>query len=68
LLKPNEEENVKIEIPIKYLANFNGLSWVVEGGEYEIRVGASSRDTRLLGKVLMDEVCFDKRWNKIACE
>jgi len=68
LLKPNEEENVTIEIPIKYLASFNGNPWIVEGGEYEIRVGASSRDIRLIGKVEIDEVCFDKRWNKISCD
>ena len=67
LLRPNEEENVKIEIPIKYLASFNGFSWVVEGGEYEIRVGASSRDIRLIGKVEVEEICFDKKWNKISC-
>ena len=67
LLKPNEEEVVSIEIPIKYLASFNGFSWVVEGGEYEIRVGSSSRDIRLIGKVTIEEVCFDKRWNKISC-
>ena len=66
LLKPNEEEVVLIEIPVKYLASFNGFSWVVEGGEYEIRVGASSRDIRLIGKVKIDEVCFDKKWNKIS--
>jgi len=67
LLKPNEEESVTIEIPIKYLASFNGFSWVVEGGEYEIRVGASSRDIRLIGKVEVEETCFDKKWNKISC-
>jgi len=68
LLKPNEEEVVSIEIPIKYLASFNGSSWVVEGGEYEIRVGASSRDIRLLGKVEIDEACFDVKWKKISCD
>jgi len=67
LLKPNEEESVTIEIPIKYLASFNSSSLVVEGGEYEIRVGASSRDIRLVGKVEIDEICFDKKWNKISC-
>ena len=67
LLKPNEEENVTIEIPMKHLASFNGSSWVVEGGEYEIRVGSSSRDIRLIGKVTIEKVCFDVKWNKISC-
>jgi len=67
LLKSNEEEGVTIEIPVKYLASFNGLSWIVEGGEYEIRVGSSSRDIRLVGKVIIDELCFDVRWNEIPC-
>jgi len=67
LLKPNEEESVTIEIPVKHLASFNGLSWIVEGGEYEMRVGSSSRDIRLEGKVVIEEQCFDVRWNKISC-
>jgi len=67
LLRPNEEESVTIEIPVKHLASFNGLSWIVEGGEYEIRAGSSSRDIRLKGRVVIEEQCFDVRWNRISC-
>jgi len=67
-LKPDEEEDVYIEIPIKYLASFNGALWIVERGEYEIRIGSSSRDIRLIAKLTIDnDVCFDKKWNITQC-
>ncbi len=67
-LKPGEEEDVYIKIPVKYLASFNGAIWIVERGEYEIRIGSSSRDIRLIGRLSIDNnICFDKRWNSIQC-
>ncbi len=55
LLKTREEELVTLEIPLRDLASFDGREWVVEAGEYEIRVGASSRDIRLKGCVVLEE-------------
>ena len=54
LLKPGEAERVEIEIPLRILASFNMGEWLVEEGEYEVRVGASSRDIRLTGKFTIE--------------
>jgi len=55
LLNPGETEEVTIEIDFSSLASFNGESWLVEKGEYELRIGSSSRDIRLIGKFILDE-------------
>ncbi|AFG34580.1 beta-glucosidase-like glycosyl hydrolase [Fervidobacterium pennivorans DSM 9078] len=54
LLEPGETQKMEIRVPVSSLASFNGHCWVVEKGEYEIRVGASSRDIRLVGKYVLD--------------
>ncbi|MDK6028353.1 beta-glucosidase [Ignisphaera sp. 4213-co] len=67
-LNPDEEENVKINIPLKYLASFDGSKWVVEKGVYEIRVGSSSRDIRLVKTVEIDkDYCYNTSWKQIQC-
>lgn len=50
LLNPGEKENITVELDFNSLASYDGEEWVVEKGEYEIRVGSSSRDIRLVGK------------------
>ncbi|RLF05189.1 MAG: beta-glucosidase [Thermoprotei archaeon] len=55
LLKPGEVERIEVEIPVRMLASFDGKEWLVERGEYEVRVGSSSRDIRLTGKFTIDE-------------
>ncbi|PLV57691.1 glycoside hydrolase family 3 protein [Thermotoga sp. SG1] len=55
LLNPGESEEVVLEVPVRDLASFDGKEWVVEAGEYEVRVGASSRDIRLKGTFLVEE-------------
>ncbi|ONN27486.1 hypothetical protein XJ44_03390 [Thermosipho affectus] len=51
LLQPGELEHVNILIPINNLASFCNVGWVVEKGEYVIRIGVSYRDIRLEGRV-----------------
>jgi beta-glucosidase len=68
LLKPGEEEEVAIFIPLEYLASYNGKYWIVEKGVYEIRVGASSRDIRLTTTITIDnDMCFNTSWKRIQC-
>jgi len=55
LLKPGEVERVEIEVDIRSLASFDGRNWVVEKGEYEVRVGTSSRDIRLKSKFTIEQ-------------
>jgi beta-glucosidase len=55
LLNPGESEEICIEIPLRDLASFAGEEWLLEKGEYEVRVGSSSRDIRLKGTFLLNE-------------
>lgn len=55
-LKAGEEKTVEISLSKRAFAyyNVNISDWHVEGGEFEILVGASSRDIRLEGKVTVE--------------
>ncbi|MDK2886540.1 MAG: beta-glucosidase [Thermosipho sp. (in: thermotogales)] len=59
LLKPGEKEFVSIRIPLRDLTSFCKDKWLLEEGEYRIRVGASSRDIRLEGKIYLKPKVFD---------
>ena len=52
-LEPGEEKNVNFELNARSFAyyNTNINDWHVESGEFEILVGASSRDIKASGKV-----------------
>lgn len=52
-LKAGEQKRVVFSIPVHELAFYNteGSSWQVEDGDYEVRIGSSSRDIRLTGKI-----------------
>lgn len=54
-LKPGEKKSVELELDSRAFAFYSPerKDWVVEAGEYEILVGASSRDIRLRDTVLV---------------
>lgn len=54
-LEPGASARVQIEIDADELAYWSvrDQAWVVEGGEYTVEVGASSRDLRLWGTVAL---------------
>ncbi|MCM1220284.1 MAG: glycoside hydrolase family 3 C-terminal domain-containing protein [Lachnospiraceae bacterium] len=54
-LQPGEEKEVVFELDFRSFAYYETRihDWFVESGEIEIAVGASSRDLRLNGKVVM---------------
>ena len=53
ILTSNESEVIELEIPVKDLSYWNEEtnSWTLESGEYEIRIGNSSRSIQLTEKV-----------------
>jgi len=59
MLKPGEKEEISIKIALRDLTSFCKDKWVLEEGEYRIRVGASSRDIRLEEKVFLKEKVFN---------
>ncbi len=54
-LEPGEEKTAVIETDERAFAyyNTNVSDWQTEGGEFEILIGASSRDIRLSGKITL---------------
>lgn len=57
LLKPGETQTVQIQIELKSLASYNErkAAWVLEAGDYLIRVGNSSRNTSVAAVVQVKE-------------
>ena len=55
-LNPGEEKRVSISLNDRSFAVWSILenAWVIEGGSYELRIGASSRDIRLTADVRKD--------------
>ena len=55
-LKAGEETTVEIELPKRAFAFYNAeaASWQVESGDFEILVGASSRDIKLTSNVFVE--------------
>ncbi len=55
-LEPGEEKTVTVELSKRAFAyyNVNIMDWHVESGEFDICVGASSRDIRLEARVRVD--------------
>jgi beta-glucosidase len=56
LLEPGESTRVALDLSARDLSYWHTLlgRWVVEGGEFEVRVGASSRDVRLVEAVQVE--------------
>jgi beta-glucosidase len=48
LLKPGESQSLSFELTARDVASFDeaSSSWVVEGGSYQVKIGASSEDIR----------------------
>ncbi len=57
LLQPGESQTISFELNEKSLASFwSGISaWVADKGEYEVQIGASSKDIRLKAKFNLPE-------------
>ena len=66
-LKPGESEEVTVKIPIMSFCSFDEetTAWVMEKGDYLLRIGNNSRDTTLSGKVVLDKHTIIKRVAKV---
>ena len=62
-LKPGEAEEVTIKIPIMSFCSFDEetTAWTMEKGDYLLRLGTNSRDTSLVGKIVLDKDTIIKR-------
>ena len=59
-LQPNERKHVTIAVPVKALASWSEQDhkWELPAGNYEIKVGESSRDFRLHGRMSLQAASF----------
>lgn len=66
-LKPGECEDVTIKIPVMPFCSFDEdtTAWTMEKGDYLLRVGDNSRDTKLCGKIVLDKTTIIKRVVKV---
>ena len=66
-LKPGENEDVTIKIPIMSLCSFDEetTAWVMEKGDFLLRIGENSRDAKLSGKIVLDKLTTIKRVAKV---
>lgn len=62
-LAPGEEEELNLTVPINELAVYQekSASYVIEAGEYYLRLGNSSRATRIIGKISVPESIITAR-------
>lgn len=70
-LKPGEEEVVVISFPTTSLASFDAKcsSYILEKGQYLVRVGRNSRETEVAAVLELDgEVVTEKLSRKAACQ
>lgn len=68
-LSPGESETVKIAFPISALVSYDEkkAAWVLEEGDYILRVGTSSRDTNAEGILrLQEEIIVEQLKNQMA--
>jgi beta-glucosidase len=59
-LQPNERKHVTIAVPVKTLASWSerNHNWELSAGNYEIKVGESSRNFRLHSQVSLQAASF----------
>lgn len=67
LLKPGQTQTIEFELGPKDLASFdaNTSSWIIEQGEYSIKVGSSSQDLPMQGGFTVRNEVVVEKCNKV---
>lgn len=70
LLQPGEKETVRIAFPIAAMASYDCscASWILEAGEYLIRIGSSSRDTKIQAVITIDSTAVTEKLKNICAD
>lgn len=66
-IRPGEEESLMIQFPITDMASYNQVdaSWILEGGDYLIRVGNSSRNTMIAAVIHLNHTVKTKQLKNV---
>ena len=69
-LAPEESETVKVSFDLKDFAGYDPeqAGWVLEAGDYVIRAGVSSRDTKPLAILQLDETVVIQKTRNVCGE
>lgn len=69
-LSPGEAEELKLSFPLERLASFDSTTAcsVLEEGSYVLRVGTSSRDTKICGVVWLEENIIVEKLSHVGGE
>ncbi|SHO44309.1 beta-glucosidase [Anaerocolumna xylanovorans DSM 12503] len=68
-LAPGETEELTLTFPLKELASYDEVSasYIIEEGSYYLRLGNSSRNTQIIGKIQIAEtIVTDRLKNRLA--
>lgn len=71
LLAPGEKQTVTVEFETAQMASYDErqAAWILEAGDYYLRVGTSSRSTRIAAKLsLSDAVVTEKLSNRLSLD
>jgi beta-glucosidase len=63
LLQPQETQALTFKLDSRSLASFDPAvsSWIAEAGKYEVKIGASSRDIKLVGSFTVSKEIMVKK-------
>ena len=61
-LAPGEARSVSVDVDPRLLATFSGNRWRIAAGQYQIMLGASSRDLRQTASVRLPAVTMPDSW------
>ena len=63
LLAPGEKEDIKIRIPLRNLASYseNAGGYILSKGDYGVRIGTSSRDTKPVCKIRLEQTALTEQ-------
>lgn len=71
LLEPGGYQDLSIEIPTRSLASYDEekAAWILESGDYLIRLGQHSRDSRVVARIHLDrEVVTEQLSNRLPLD
>lgn len=70
-LAPGESQGLEISFPIKRMGSYDEeqAAWILEKGEYYVRVGNSSRNTAIAATIVLDgEAVTEKLSNRLSLD
>jgi len=70
-LAPGESQDLEISYPLERMASYDEekAAWILEAGEYFVRVGTSSRNTHIAAAVVLDKAhVTEKLSNRFALD